>query len=345
MTLPVLHDCDTGIDDSFALMYLLAHPDVDLRGVISTAGNVPRHYVHENNRRWLSLTKSTDVPLHLGAQIPLVAPVHYADDAHAGGGLGYAKLPEVSEPINESSIYGAQAWIDAANAAPGELIGLITGPMTTFAQALALDPSLPTKLKRLVIMGGAFDFPGNTSVVSEWNIDWDPEAMRVVVRAYDAHPEDTLPIFCPLDITETIECHPEHIELLSQYAHTTLEKISAEQDNDQRSDNPNPLIRALSDAIRYYFHFHFLDRGVYFAHMHDPFAAGVAVDPEKYTTVATTVDVELGGEFCRGKTIADWRKKLGRANNAHIVTQANSQEFMQHYAQIVGNYAKRFNAE
>jgi purine nucleosidase len=36
----ILYDCDTGIDDSLALLYLLASPDARLTGIASTAGNV-----------------------------------------------------------------------------------------------------------------------------------------------------------------------------------------------------------------------------------------------------------------------------------------------------------------
>ena len=37
---PLFLDCDTGIDDSLALLYLLTRPDVEITGIASTAGNV-----------------------------------------------------------------------------------------------------------------------------------------------------------------------------------------------------------------------------------------------------------------------------------------------------------------
>ena len=48
--------------------------------------------------------------------------------------------------------------------------------MTNLALALRQEPALPTLLRRLVIMGGAYDYRGNTNPVAEWNVAFDPEA-------------------------------------------------------------------------------------------------------------------------------------------------------------------------
>ncbi len=64
---------------------------------------------------------------------------------------------------------------------------MATGPLTNLALALRREPALPTLLRRLVIMGGAFEYRGNTTPVAEWNISVDPEAaarglLRLVCR-------------------------------------------------------------------------------------------------------------------------------------------------------------------
>ena len=74
----------------------------------------------------------------------------------------------------------------AAHAHPGELIGVATGPLTNLALALRADPALPRLLKRLVIMGGAFDYRGNTTPVAEWNVSVDPESVAEVFAAVNA---------------------------------------------------------------------------------------------------------------------------------------------------------------
>lgn len=70
MTHRVFFDCDTGIDDSLALLYLLARDDVDLVGIASTAGNVPADVVATNNLAWLALCGREDIAVHQGAPGP-----------------------------------------------------------------------------------------------------------------------------------------------------------------------------------------------------------------------------------------------------------------------------------
>ncbi|NUS92819.1 MAG: nucleoside hydrolase, partial [Nocardia sp.] len=45
----IILDVDTGVDDSLALLYLLASPDAEIAGIASTAGNVPADQVAINN--------------------------------------------------------------------------------------------------------------------------------------------------------------------------------------------------------------------------------------------------------------------------------------------------------
>ena len=85
-----------------------------------------------------------------------------------------------------------------------------------------------------------------------------------------------------------------------------------------RSTAANPLIRVLEDAMRFYFEFHFDQGEGYLAHLHDPLAAAVALDPGLVGARPTTVDVELAGTLTRGMTVADWSGHWGRPPNALI---------------------------
>ena len=55
--------------------------------------------------------------------------------------------------------------------------------------------------------------------------------------------------------------------------------MSVLDDRGTRSVASNPLIRVLEDAMRFYFEFHFDQGEGYLAHLHDPLAAAVALDP------------------------------------------------------------------
>ena len=168
--------------------------------------------------------------------------------------------------------------MDEVRAHPGEITGLITGPLTNFALALRREPELPRLLKGLVIMGGCFYYQGNTTPTAEWNTSVDPHAAKEVFAAYRGLPEDKLPIVCALETTERIEMRPEHLRRLGEAAGAPEpELVLPEQPEGQRSTSGNPLVACLSDALRFYMEFHRLYDQGYVAHVHDAFAACAAV--------------------------------------------------------------------
>jgi inosine-uridine nucleoside N-ribohydrolase len=318
MTARLFFDCDTGIDDSLALLYLLGRDDVDLVGIASTAGNVPADVVAANNLAWLDLCGREDVPVHLGAAVPLVADLMTTEDTHGPLGVGYAELPTSTRTVADDD--AADAWIVASTSHPGELVGLVTGPMTSLATAIRRDPQLPYRLRRLVIMGGAFHVHGNTTPTSEWNVAVDPEAAAEVFAAFGVAGTPA-PIVCSLDLTEAIALTPDHAVRLAAAAGS--EPLECPDPSDQpglRSVASNHLIRHVMDAVRFYLEFHHAHDEGYIAHLHDPFAAMVALNPSRVTTRPAQVAVELTGPLTRGTTVADERGMWGGEPNAAIAT-------------------------
>jgi purine nucleosidase len=336
--LPVFADVDTGVDDAFALLYLFASADAELVGIASTAGNVPVDQVCANNLGLLDLCHVTGVPVSKGADQPLASPLQTAEDTHGPAGLGYAQLPPSDRQLTAHD--AAEAWISAARGHAGELIGLVTGPMTNLALALRAEPALPSLVRRLVIMGGSFDYRGNTTPVAEWNISVDPEAAAEVFAAWSSEAAQELPIVCGLNLTENIVLTPAILGRLAAAAGSVTAPMSVLDPRGTRSAASNPVIRVLEDAMRFYFEFH-LDQGEgYQAHLHDPFAAAVALDPELVQTRPTTVDVELTGTLTRGMTIADWSGRWGRKPNACIGIDADPARFFDRYIERVGPFAR-----
>lgn len=332
-------DVDTGIDDSLALVYLLASPEADIVGIAATAGNVPAPRVAANNLAWLDVCRAPDIEVALGAAEPLAIPLRTTEDTHGPQGVGYAELPESTRPLSPRS--AAQMWVDLVHERPGQIVGLCTGPLTNLALALRLEPALPRLLQRLVIMGGAFNHPGNTTPTNEWNVHVDPEAAKEVFDAFSAAPPDRRPIVCALDITETIEMHPKHLALLARRAGSLpVEMVSEADSADARSVAGNPIVRYLTDAVRFYFDFHRLYDQGYLAHMHDPFAAAVALDPTLARTRPATVDVELVGTLTRATTVADWAGMWGREPNADIVIGTDPAAFFDRMITRVAEFAR-----
>lgn len=335
----IVMDVDTGIDDSLALLYLLASPEAEIVGIAATAGNVPAPQVAANNLAWLDVCRAPDIEVALGAAEPLAIPLRTTEDTHGPQGVGYAELPQSTRPISARS--AAEMWVDLVRGAPGEIIGLCTGPLTNLALALRLEPRLPLLLRRLVIMGGAFNHPGNTTPTNEWNVHVDPEAAKEVFDAFSAAPADRRPIVCALDITETIEMRPKHVAQLAERAGSLpVELVSETDPPEARSATTNPIVRYFTDAVRFYFDFHKLYDQGYLAHMHDPFAAAVALDPTLAITRPATVDVELVGAITRATTVADWAGMWGREPNADIVVGTDPEVFFERLITRVGDFAR-----
>lgn len=336
---PVFADVDTGVDDAIALVYLLASPDANLVGIASTGGNVAVEQVCENNLRLLELCRASDVPVSKGADHPLTCPMCDPGKAHGPEGLGYAELAPTDRRLTNYD--AATAWIEAAHAFPGELIGVATGPLTNLALALRSEPALPTLLRRLVIMGGAYDYRGNTNPVAEWNIKVDPEAAAEVFTALDSNPPQELPVLCGLDLTRHIAMTPEILATLAAAADSATSTMSPRDEPGTRSAASNPLIRVIEDAMRFYFEAHHELGHGYLAHLHDPLAAAVALHPQLVTTQSATVDVELTGTLTRGMTVTDWSRRWGRKPNARIGIDVDPAAFFDRFIERVGQFARR----
>ncbi|MGK8505931.1 nucleoside hydrolase [Nocardia asiatica] len=335
----IILDVDTGIDDSLALLYLLGSPEAEIAGIAATAGNVAAEQVAANNLAWLDVCHAPEIEVALGAPDPLAIPLRTTEDTHGPQGIGYAELPASNRRLSPRS--AARMWADLVRAHPGEIVGLCTGPLTNLALALRIEPDLPLLLDRLVIMGGAFNHPGNTTPTNEWNVHVDPEAAKEVFDAFAAVPARRRPIVCALDITETIEMRPEHLVRLAERAKSfPVEVVAPSDPPGTRSAASNPIVRHVTDAVRFYFDFHHAYDLGYLAHMHDPFAAAVALDPGLARTRPATVDVELAGTITRATTVADWAGMWGREPNADIVIGTDPRLFFDRLIARVGDFAR-----
>ncbi|WP_434992466.1 nucleoside hydrolase [Arthrobacter sp. Ld5] len=314
----LLLDADTGIDDAVALLYLLGTPGVTLEAVTCTAGNVGARQVAANNLALLELCGRTGVEVAIGSEVPLEIPLVTTEETHGDQGIGYAVLPPPRGNVSER--HAVDVWVEAVRNHPGQVTGLVTGPLTNLALAIRAEPRLPMLLKGLVIMGGAFNYPGNTTPVAEWNTHVDPHAAKEVYAAYEGLPFEKLPIVCALETTERIECTPAHVDAVSRAAGAGPEVLDPGEDEGTRSRSGNAVVACVSDALRFYMEFHRLYDQGYVAHLHDLFAAMVATGEAGFEERPATVDVETGSPLTFGQTVADVAGMWRRAPNARIVT-------------------------
>jgi purine nucleosidase len=336
---------DTGIDDAMALLYAAASDEVELVAVTCVAGNVDAKQVAENTRAVLELAGRADVEVALGRQVPLVRPLETTPETHGPRGLGYAELPPPTTPISDR--HAVDLLIEEARRRPGEITLVTLGPLTNLAVAVLREPELPRLLRRYVLMGGAYRSPGNTSPTTEWNIHIDPDAAKVVFRAWEdsaaAH-GTARPIALGLDVTERAKILPDHVVQLARRAGSRPDDSLAlgrgeDPMHATQSAASNPIVRFIADALRFYMEFHSRYDGFYGAFIHDPLAVAAALDPGLVKTEALTVDIELGGTLTTGETVTDWRRVWNRPPNLDVAVEADAATFLERFVERVGGLA------
>jgi len=360
--IPILVDCDTGIDDSLALLYAAASPECELVAVTCTAGNVDARQVAENTRAVLELAGRAEVEVAMGRETPLARVLVTTPETHGPRGIGYAELPPSSMPL--STRYSPDLIVEEARRRPGELTLVTLAPLTNVALAVLREPDLPRLLRRLVIMGGSYRSAGNTAPTTEWNVNVDPESAKIVFEAFGPgatkgsagaggsreatdnpggaggsagispqtrHPR---PLALGLDVTERAKLLPKHLAALAALA-------GCAPDGTRPGGGTNAVVRYLADALRFYMEFHARYDHFYGAFIHDPLALAAALDPTLVRTEAVTVDVELGGRLTTGETVTDWRRMWGRPPNVDVAVEADSARFMARFIERVGELAAR----
>jgi len=284
---PLYFDCDTGIDDALALAYLLASPEVALLGIGTVSGNTDAATAARNTQGLLALAGREEVPVAVGRHDFLARPYDGgAPHVHGANGVGDVLLPEpAGAPLEVSA---ADLLIRLSHEHPGTLEVLAVGPLTNLAAALAQDPTLPTRVAQVTIMGGAALVPGNITPVAEANIANDPEAAAAVLAA-------PWPVtLVPLDVT--------------------MEDVFEEDHRDRLLGSGAPLARAVGEMLDLYMGFYAGTYGRRCCALHDPLAAAIAIGTVRTANapaVPVTVDITDGPG--RGQTLCDLRRQRAGA--------------------------------
>jgi purine nucleosidase len=305
---PLLLDVDTGIDDALALLYACAAPEAHVVGVSTVVGNVSLAAATRNTRAVLALAGRSDIPVWPGAATPLSTAAGDARHVHGESGLGNAVLPDPPEPAHTTN--AVEAIVATARAQAGRLILAATGPLTNVALAVMHEPELPRLLRRFVIMGGAFGEPGNVTPSAEFNIWHDPEAARIVFRAFGGVGGAPV-VAVGLDVTRK-----------TTFDASDLAAFAARAAGKRRAQ---ALTSFIEDSSRFYFERMESQHGRRIFIMHDPLAVEVALDPTLIETRRAAVDVETAGRLTTGATIADWRGQWGRLANSEVAVSVDAE--------------------
>ena len=178
--LPLIIDCDPGVDDAVALLLALAAPEaLDVLAISTVAGNVGGALTARNACLVRELAGRPEVPVFAGLDRPLVrAPVE-ADHFHGETGLG--DLPVRIPTLGPDPEPAVDHLVRVLRARPaGEVTLAVLGPMTNLAEAIRRAPDIAPRIRQVVAMGGARREGGNITASAEFNIHADPDAADIV---------------------------------------------------------------------------------------------------------------------------------------------------------------------
>lgn len=303
----LLIDTDPGVDDALALLMALRHPRAEVVGITVTAGNVG---LTHTTRNALTLVErcGLEVPVFVGADRPLVWPAVDAAYVHGSDGFGDAGLEAPTRAAQ--SEHAVQAILRLSREYAGELTLVTLGPLTNLALALRLDPSLPERIPRLVVMGAAVTGLGNITPSAEFNIYFDPEAAKVVFDAW--------PAFELVDWEATLA----HAMPDEQFGRWLAEGGELARFYDMISAQTRAFIRA-----------HHADT----FHSADALAMAVVLEPEIGSEVRLRrVEVEVAQGLYRGATRVDWDSRDPRGPNAAIVGRIDPQRLQALLRRAIG---------
>ncbi|MBY9065802.1 nucleoside hydrolase [Hyphomonas sp. WL0036] len=294
--LPLIIDCDPGIDDAVMLMMALGSPRFDVRAITTVAGNVPLRLTSRNARLICERMGRPDIPVFAGCPRPLLRAPVTAEDFHGESGIYGIEVFEPKAPLKPA--HAVTEIIRQLKSSPARSFTLVvTGPMTNIACALVMAPEIADAISEIVIMGGANVEGGNITPFAEFNIFADPHAAATVL---DSGIPATL---LSLDASHQVRATEARIDRIAAIGGPRAEMIAS-------------LLRAANNLEA-------RARPGTKVPMHDPSTIAWLLAPEMFETVQTRVSVVTrpGKEF--GRT----RVKSSKKGPHRWVTRADADAF------------------
>ena len=217
----VIFDTDPGVDDAFALLYALSHPEIEVLGITTVFGNVPID-IATKNALILSEKSGLNTPVYTGASKPQQRIVgNFPTFIHGNDGFG--NINHSKSQLTKSNIDAENFIIQSVQNYPCQVNIIAVGPLTNIGNSLKKKPSIAKTIKSITLMGGSWMAGGNITPVAEANIYNDPEAADTVFNS-------GVPItMVGLDVTHKVFLSDNNIlklSLMDNHSGKFLKKIS-----------------------------------------------------------------------------------------------------------------------
>lgn len=296
--IPVLLDTDIGsdIDDAACLAYLLCQPRCELLGITTVSGRPQKRAALAD--AVCRAAGRTDIPIHSGLDIGLLGTRFQPECPQAA----VLKTFDHHSPEGFTPYSAIDFLRQQINARPGEITLLAIGPMTNLGVLFASDPTVSSKLKRLVLMCGVF-----TCTVAghwrEWNAMGDPVATAIAYRARAAG-------HTSIGLDVTTRCQLPCDEAIRRF---------------RSAGGP---LSVVADAATVW------KKRAPKITFHDPLAAAVIFKPEICKYLDGRVEVELRSERLAGSTFLD---TTATEKPHRIAVEVDPEAFLTEYFTTVGS--------
>jgi len=176
--IPVIFDTDIGgdIDDTWALAFLLACPELDLKLVTTARGNTEEKACIV--AKLLEVAGRTEVPIGIGIK----------QNDHHTRQIEWVKDYDLKKYPGRVHRDGVQALIDTIMKSNQPVTLIAVGPVSNVAAALMKEPDIARKA-RFIVMGGCIGRRPDGKQKPESNVRADPKAAQM---AYGADWEFTM---------------------------------------------------------------------------------------------------------------------------------------------------------
>ena len=214
----VLMDHDGGVDDYLSTALLLTMTHLKVLGIVVTPADCYIQPALGATRKLLDLMGRSDISVAESTVRGLNPfPRIFRRDAFT---IDHLPILNENDTIRTplAAENGQAFMVRTLHEAPEQVTILSTGPLSTIAAALDMDPSIEYKIKELIWMGGALNVPGNVDKIieggqdgsAEWNVYWDPPAAARVWQT-------DIPItICPLDITNNVPVTSQFVRTIAR---------------------------------------------------------------------------------------------------------------------------------
>lgn len=288
---PLIISTDPGIDDIAAMTISLFAQELDVRMIVPTWGNVALKYTLQNT---LNLEKflHTKVPVVVGANQPLVAPMISAASVHGKTGIAGFDFEKADRSLIKTGL-AATVMAEEIKNSPDKVTLMGIGLLTDFALLFKQYPEVKQNIEQIVIMGGNIG-RGNHSPFAEYNIAGDPEAAQVVFHS-------GLPVkVAPLEIGNKAHLTPEQMDKVKTCGEVGNMLYSLFSNIHEPDGDPQIKI-------------------------YDPTAVGIMLHPEMFTMKKANVNIELRGQYTYGASVMDFMDQ--EHANAEIATDVDLDKF------------------